>query len=132
MGHGRQVSGPLQRWSSPSSDQRRGVRKRGRESQPACSKSQRCKSNMNLETKEGAGRWQCQSKGKSTGMSVKEQQEDPPTAETLTSLAVQQLRSHASKAGGVGLIPARRTKIPHATRHGQKTNRMERIKNRKN
>ena len=39
---------------------------------------------MNLETKEGAGRWQCQSKGKSTGMSVKEQQEDPPTMGKLT------------------------------------------------
>ena len=37
-----------------------------------------------------------------------------------TSLAVQQLRPHASNAGGVGLIPSPGTKIPHATRCGKK------------
>ena len=37
-----------------------------------------------------------------------------------TSLAVQWLRLCASNAGDMGLIPGRGTKIPHATRHGQK------------
>ena len=37
-----------------------------------------------------------------------------------TSLAVQRLRLRASTAGGVGLIPGRGAKIPHATRHSQK------------
>ena len=37
-----------------------------------------------------------------------------------TSLAVQWLRLHASTAGGMGSIPGRGTKIPHAARCGQK------------
>ena len=37
-----------------------------------------------------------------------------------TSLAVQCLGLHPSKAGDVGLIPGRGTKIPRASRHGQK------------
>ena len=38
-----------------------------------------------------------------------------------TSLAVQWLRIHASNAGGLGLIPGRGIKIPHAPQRGQKT-----------
>ena len=37
-----------------------------------------------------------------------------------TSLAVQWLRLHAANAGGVGLIPGRGPKIPHAALCGQK------------
>ena len=37
-----------------------------------------------------------------------------------TSLVVQWLGLHASNAGGVGSVPGRRTKIPHATWHSQK------------
>ena len=37
-----------------------------------------------------------------------------------TSLAVQWLGLHASNAGGVGSVPGRGTKIPHAAQHGQK------------
>ena len=37
-----------------------------------------------------------------------------------TSLVVQWLRPRASTAGGAGSIPGRGTKIPHASRHGQK------------
>ena len=37
-----------------------------------------------------------------------------------TSLAVQWLRLFASTAQGMGLIPGQRTKIPHATKCGQK------------
>ena len=38
----------------------------------------------------------------------------PQKEETGTSLAVQQLRLHASNVGGAGLIPGQGTKIPHA------------------
>ena len=37
-----------------------------------------------------------------------------------TSLAVQWLRLHASTAGGMGSIPGRGTKIPHAAQRSQK------------
>ena len=37
-----------------------------------------------------------------------------------TSLVVQWLKLHASKAGGMGSIPGRGTKIPYAIGHGQK------------
>ena len=37
-----------------------------------------------------------------------------------TSLAVQWLRLHTSSAGGMGSIPGRGTKIPHAVQGGQK------------
>ena len=37
-----------------------------------------------------------------------------------TSLVVQWLRLHIFTAGSTGSIPGGRTKIPHATRHGQK------------
>ena len=37
---------------------------------------------------------------------------------------VQELRLHASTAGGVGSIPGRGTKILHATWHGQKEKEM--------
>ena len=37
-----------------------------------------------------------------------------------TSLAVRQLRLHASNVGGMGWIPGQGTKIPNATIHGQK------------
>ena len=40
--------------------------------------------------------------------------------EVGTSLAVQQIRPRASIAGGVGSIPGRGTKIPHAPGCGQK------------
>ena len=36
-----------------------------------------------------------------------------------TSVAVQWLRLQAPNVGGVGLIPGRGTKIPHAAWHGQ-------------
>ena len=45
---------------------------------------------------------------------------------TGTSLAVQRLRLHTSKAGGAGLIPGQGTKIPHATWRGQKKKKKER------
>ena len=35
-------------------------------------------------------------------------------------MAVQWLRLHASTAGGPGSIPGRETKIPYASRRGQK------------
>ena len=38
-----------------------------------------------------------------------------------TSLVVQWLRLHASNARSTGSIPGQGTKIPHATRCGQKT-----------
>ena len=38
-----------------------------------------------------------------------------------TSLAVQWLGLHASTTGGMGLIPSRRTKIPHAVRSKETT-----------
>ena len=44
-----------------------------------------------------------------------------------TSLAVQWLRLHTSTAGGAGSIPGGGTKIPRATRHGQKKKRKEGI-----
>ena len=37
-----------------------------------------------------------------------------------TSLVLQWLRLHIFTAGSTGSIPGGRTKIPHATRHGQK------------
>ena len=37
-----------------------------------------------------------------------------------TSLAVQWLRLPAFTAGGAGSIPGWGTKVPHATKHGQK------------
>ena len=37
-----------------------------------------------------------------------------------TSLAIQWLGLHAATAGGVGSIPGRGTKIPHAARRSQK------------
>ena len=40
-----------------------------------------------------------------------------------TSLVVQWLRLCAPNAGGVGSIPGKGTKIPHATQHGQKINK---------
>ena len=40
-----------------------------------------------------------------------------------TSLAVQWLRLNAPTAGDMGSIPGRGTKIPHATRWGQKINK---------
>ena len=40
--------------------------------------------------------------------------------EKRDSLEVQWLRLHASNAGGEGSVPGWGTKIPHATRHGQK------------
>ena len=43
-----------------------------------------------------------------------------------TSLVVQWLRLRASDAGGVGSIPGRRTKIPHAVRCGQKKKKKKR------
>ena len=46
-----------------------------------------------------------------------------------TSLGVHWLRLHAPKAGGAGLIPAWRTKIPNATWHGQKNKFFLRILN---
>ena len=44
-----------------------------------------------------------------------------------TSLAVQWLRLCTSTTGGVGSIPSRGTKIPHATQRGQNVN--NKIKN---
>ena len=43
-----------------------------------------------------------------------------------TSLVVQWLRLCTSTAGGMGLIPGRGTKIPHAT-HGQKKKKKNRF-----
>ena len=42
-----------------------------------------------------------------------------------TSLAVQWLRFHVTKAGDVGLILGWRTKIPHAMRCGRKKKEQE-------
>ena len=42
-----------------------------------------------------------------------------------TSLAVQWLGLCASVAGGMGSIPGQGTKIPHATRYGQKKKKKE-------
>ena len=42
------------------------------------------------------------------------------------SLAFQWFRLHASTAGGTGLIPGWGTKIPHATRCGQKLKKLKR------
>ena len=39
-----------------------------------------------------------------------------------TSLEIQQLKTPASNAGGRGLTPGWKTKIPHTVRHGQKNN----------
>ena len=48
----------------------------------------------------------------------------PPSTKKLgilgTSLVVQWLRLHASKAVGIGSIPGQGTKIPHAVQHGGK------------
>ena len=40
-----------------------------------------------------------------------------------TSLVVQWLKLHNFDAGDMGSIPGWETKIPHAVRHGQKTNK---------
>ena len=39
-----------------------------------------------------------------------------------TSLEVKWIKTCASNAGGAGLTPGWKTKIPHDVRHGQKTN----------
>ena len=42
-----------------------------------------------------------------------------------TSLVVHLLRFCTSTAGGMGLIPGQGTKIPHATQHGKKLNKLK-------
>ena len=51
-------------------------------------------------------------------------------AELRTSLVVQWLRLHASNAGGVGLIPGRGTKIPHATQCSEMESKVQMSLNR--
>ena len=41
---------------------------------------------------------------------------------------VQGLKAHASTAGGAGLIPGQRTKIPHAMQHSQSGGKRHSIK----
>ena len=45
-----------------------------------------------------------------------------------TSLVVQWLRLFTSTAGGVGLIPGQRNKIPHAMEHGHKIKKKKKKK----
>ena len=74
--------------------------------------------NVNMSDKAPFHRELCEYKIVECNFSIKKKNTKKPTIGT--SLKVQWLRLHASSAGGVGLIPGGRTKIPHASQHSQK------------